>query len=172
LTASEWPSSGSPCGAPMAASQSRTVLSREPDATSLPSGEKATDQTASEWPSSGSPCEQIYPTVRSPYAPYFPSQGGDAPTIIAENHDKSSPSSTTILPLIPLTMLNLLRNKQQVSPAPYIFFHSPSGHWWEEGTDPILLNCRSINEEAVQHLLSSLSVNVSKPGLRQMALRF
>jgi hypothetical protein len=60
-------------------------------------------------------------------------------------------------------MLNLLRNKQQVSPAPYIFFHSPSGHWWEEGTDPILLNCRSINEEAVQHLLSSLSVNVSKP---------
>src|SRR5271170_7614577 len=103
---------------------------------------------------------EIYPTVRSPY---FPSQGGDAPTIIAENHDKSSPSSTTILPLIPLTMLNLLRNKQQVSPAPYIFFHSPSGHWWEEGTDPILLNCRSINEEAVQHLLSSLSVNVSKP---------
>jgi len=60
-------------------------------------------------------------------------------------------------------MPNLLRNKQQVSPAPYIFFHSPSGHRWEEGTDPILLNCRSINEEAVQHLLSSLSVNVSQP---------
>jgi hypothetical protein len=44
-------------------------------------------------------------------SPYFPSQGGDAPTIIAENHDKSSLSSTTILLLIPLIMLNLLRNK-------------------------------------------------------------
>ena len=32
-----------PCGAPVAASQSLTVLSSEPDATSLPSGEKATD---------------------------------------------------------------------------------------------------------------------------------
>src|SRR5207237_1768903 len=63
---------------------------------------------------------------------------------------------------IPLTMLNLLRNKHQVSPAPYIFFHSPSGHRWEEGMDLILLNCRSINEEAVQYLLLLLSVNVSQ----------
>ena len=50
LTQSEWPLSGSPCGAPVAASQSRTVLSSEPDATSLPSGEKATELTLSEWP--------------------------------------------------------------------------------------------------------------------------
>ncbi|KFY83035.1 hypothetical protein V500_10208 [Pseudogymnoascus sp. VKM F-4518 (FW-2643)] len=33
-------------------SQSRTVLSSEPDATTLPSGEKATDVTDIEWPSS------------------------------------------------------------------------------------------------------------------------
>jgi hypothetical protein len=45
----------SPCGAPVAVSQSRTVSSPEPDATSLPSGEKATDQTQPEWPMSGSP---------------------------------------------------------------------------------------------------------------------
>ena len=50
LTQLEWPSSGSPCGAPVAASQSRTVLSSEPDSTSLPSGEKATDLTGPEWP--------------------------------------------------------------------------------------------------------------------------
>src|SRR5271168_5220596 len=55
-TGPEWPLSGSPCGAPVAASQSRIVLSPEPDVTSLPSGEKATDLTESEWPSSGSPC--------------------------------------------------------------------------------------------------------------------
>jgi hypothetical protein len=64
---------------------------------------------------------------------------------------------------MPLTTPNLRRNRQQVSPAPYIFFHRASGYRWEEGTDPILLNCRSINEEAVQHLLSSLSINVSQP---------
>ena len=34
----------------MTASQSLTVLSDDPDATTLPSGEKATDQTAFEWP--------------------------------------------------------------------------------------------------------------------------
>jgi hypothetical protein len=34
------------------ASQSLTVLSREPDATSLLSGENATDVTECEWPSS------------------------------------------------------------------------------------------------------------------------
>ena len=54
LTESGWPSSGSPCGAPVAASQSLTVSSSEPDATSLPSGEKATELTQSGWPSSGS----------------------------------------------------------------------------------------------------------------------
>ena len=43
LTEPEWPSSGSPRGAPVAASQSLTVVSSEPDATSLPSGEKATE---------------------------------------------------------------------------------------------------------------------------------
>jgi hypothetical protein len=52
VTESEWPLSGSPCGAPEAASQSRTVMSPEPDATSLPSGEKATDLTQSKWSSS------------------------------------------------------------------------------------------------------------------------
>src|SRR5271170_1439231 len=50
LTPIEWPSSGSPCGAPVAASQSLTVSSSEPDATSLPSGEKATEPTPIEWP--------------------------------------------------------------------------------------------------------------------------
>jgi hypothetical protein len=38
----EWPSSLC-CKAPVAASQSRTVLSLEPDTTCLPSGEKATE---------------------------------------------------------------------------------------------------------------------------------
>ena len=51
MTEEEWPSSV--CSAvPVAASQSRTVLSSEPETTCLPSGEKATDQTRSEWPSS------------------------------------------------------------------------------------------------------------------------
>jgi hypothetical protein len=36
--------------APVAVSQSRTVLSLEPDASSRPSGEKATDRTQCEWP--------------------------------------------------------------------------------------------------------------------------
>jgi len=47
----EWPSSVW-SGAPVAASQSRTVLSCDPDTTCLLSGEKATDETQSEWPSS------------------------------------------------------------------------------------------------------------------------
>ena len=51
FTISEWPSSVR-CSAPVAASQSRTVLSYDPDTTSRPSGEKATDLTVSEWPSS------------------------------------------------------------------------------------------------------------------------
>jgi hypothetical protein len=38
--------------APVAASQSRTVLSHDSDTTRRPSGEKATEQTPSEWPSS------------------------------------------------------------------------------------------------------------------------
>jgi hypothetical protein len=46
---------------------------------------------------------------------------------------------------------------------PYIFFHSLHGHRWKEGTDPILLNCKSINEEAAQPLLTSLTLNVSQP---------
>ena len=41
-TEPEWPSSVC-SGAPVTASQSLTVLSREPDATSLLSGEKATE---------------------------------------------------------------------------------------------------------------------------------
>ncbi len=46
-----WPSSI--CnGAPVAASQSRTFSSRDPDTTCLPSGEKATELTQSVWPSS------------------------------------------------------------------------------------------------------------------------
>ena len=40
---SEWLLSDSPRGAPVAVSQSLTVLSFEPDATSLPSDEKATE---------------------------------------------------------------------------------------------------------------------------------
>src|SRR5207248_148889 len=39
-------------GPPATASQSLTVLSHEPDATSLPSGENATDVTQRKWPSS------------------------------------------------------------------------------------------------------------------------
>ena len=51
VTAPEWPSSV--CrAAPVTASQSLTVLSHEPEATVLPSGEKATELTSSEWPSS------------------------------------------------------------------------------------------------------------------------
>ncbi|EXJ61259.1 uncharacterized protein A1O5_12051 [Cladophialophora psammophila CBS 110553] len=47
---------------------------------------------------------------------------------------------------------------------PYIFFHNRNGgYWWHEKTDPILQNCRTINEEAAQSLLSSLTVNVSQP---------
>jgi hypothetical protein len=47
--------------------------------------------------------------------------------------------------------------------GPLIFFHFH--HYWNEGTDPILLNCRSITEPAAQPLLSSLKVNVSNPKL-------
>jgi hypothetical protein len=36
----------------VAASQSRNILSYEPDTTCVPSGEKATDVTESVWPSS------------------------------------------------------------------------------------------------------------------------
>lgn len=39
------------CSTPVPVSQSRIVLSKEPDATSELSGEKATDQTLLEWPS-------------------------------------------------------------------------------------------------------------------------
>jgi len=46
---------------------------------------------------------------------------------------------------------------------PYIFIHWLHGHRWHERTDPILLNCSSINEEAAQPLLTSLTVNVSEP---------
>jgi hypothetical protein len=45
----KWPSSAC-SGAPVTESQSRTVLSSEPDTTTLPSGEKVTDVTQSEWP--------------------------------------------------------------------------------------------------------------------------
>jgi hypothetical protein len=45
----------SPRGAPVAASQSRTVTLSKPDTTSLPSGEKATELTQPEWPLGGSP---------------------------------------------------------------------------------------------------------------------
>src|SRR5439155_1267519 len=50
-TPSEWPSSVRRT-APVAESQSLTVLSSDADATSLPSGEKATPETPFEWPSS------------------------------------------------------------------------------------------------------------------------
>jgi hypothetical protein len=49
LTGPEWPSSVC-SAAPVPASQSLTVWSGEPDATSLPSGENATELTQSEWP--------------------------------------------------------------------------------------------------------------------------
>jgi WD40 repeat protein len=39
------------CRPPVAVSQSRTVLSPEPDASSRPSSEKATEETGPEWPS-------------------------------------------------------------------------------------------------------------------------
>jgi hypothetical protein len=42
VTEPEWPSSVC-SAAPVAASQSRTVLSQDPDTTYLPSGEKATE---------------------------------------------------------------------------------------------------------------------------------
>src|SRR5438477_192168 len=51
MTESEWPSSDC-SSAPVVASQSRTVLSLDPETTCVPSGEKATDLTESEWPSS------------------------------------------------------------------------------------------------------------------------
>src|SRR5579859_3681731 len=51
VTQSEWPSSVC-SGAPVAASQSRTVQSSDPDTTCLPSGEKATDLMSLVWPSS------------------------------------------------------------------------------------------------------------------------
>jgi hypothetical protein len=62
VTGLEWPSSVC-CKAPVVVSQSRavlsrepdkswTILSREPDTTCLPSGEKATDVIGLEWPSS------------------------------------------------------------------------------------------------------------------------
>jgi hypothetical protein len=51
LTSKEWPSSVLR-HVPVAASHSRTVLSRDADATSCPSGEKATALTSEEWPSS------------------------------------------------------------------------------------------------------------------------
>ena len=46
--------------------------------------------------------------------------------------------------------------------APYIFFHTDR-HRWHDDTDPILVNCKTINEEIAQPLLTSLSVNVSRP---------
>jgi hypothetical protein len=51
LTALVWPSSVC-SGFPVAASQSRTVMSYEPETTCVPSGEKATDLTPLVWPSS------------------------------------------------------------------------------------------------------------------------
>src|SRR5271154_6773742 len=51
LTEPVWPSSVC-SSAPVAASQSRTVSSADPDTTCLPSGEKATDVTQPVWPSS------------------------------------------------------------------------------------------------------------------------
>ena len=40
------------CNVPVSADQSRTVLSKDPDATSFESGENATDLTQPSWPSS------------------------------------------------------------------------------------------------------------------------
>src|SRR5256714_14053186 len=51
MTQAEWASRVC-SGAPVADSQSLTVLSFDADATSLPSGENATALTQSEWPSS------------------------------------------------------------------------------------------------------------------------
>jgi hypothetical protein len=51
VTELEWPLSVC-SAAPVATSQSRTVISPEPETTCFPSGEKATDKTEPEWPSS------------------------------------------------------------------------------------------------------------------------
>ena len=45
------------CSVPVSADQSRTVLSSDPDATSLESGENATEVTQFLWPSSV--CKQL-----------------------------------------------------------------------------------------------------------------
>ncbi|KAF1948862.1 hypothetical protein CC80DRAFT_497951 [Byssothecium circinans] len=45
---------------------------------------------------------------------------------------------------------------------PYIFFHSPKGYRWEEGTDPTLHKLPTLND--VPHdRLPSLAINVSQP---------
>jgi hypothetical protein len=49
VTTSVWPLKGNPTGWPLAASQTQTVWSKEPDAIRLPSGEKATDVTLWVW---------------------------------------------------------------------------------------------------------------------------
>lgn len=47
---------------------------------------------------------------------------------------------------------------------PYIFFHHANGFYrWKDGTDPILVNCQNINEEAAKPFLTSLTVNVAEP---------
>jgi hypothetical protein len=45
---------------------------------------------------------------------------------------------------------------------PYIFFHSPVGCRWADGTDPALQKLHTIND-APNDLLPSLTINVSKP---------
>src|SRR5271154_3441251 len=55
LTAPSWPSSGSPIGWPVAASQTRAVLSEDAVTMRLPSGLNAALLTAPSWPLSGSP---------------------------------------------------------------------------------------------------------------------
>ena len=45
---------------------------------------------------------------------------------------------------------------------PYIFFHSPKGYRWEEGTDPGLQKLSTLND-APHNLLPSLAINVSQP---------
>jgi hypothetical protein len=55
VTSSVWPSSAPPLAAPVAASQSLTVLSANADASSDPSGEDNTANTQPVWPLSASP---------------------------------------------------------------------------------------------------------------------
>ena len=50
-----WPVSGAPTGWPVAASHTRTVLSRLPETMRSPSGLNAALRTASVWPVSGGP---------------------------------------------------------------------------------------------------------------------